>query len=61
MQITLETLEEDQISHVIQETLKGLAYLHKMELMHLDIKAANILLTNSGQVKIGAYQYLCFR
>lgn len=48
MKVTLETLDEDQIAYVMLETLKGLAYLHHIKVLHLDVKSANILLTKEG-------------
>jgi len=55
MKQTFETLNEAQISYVCVETLKGLCYLHAMNIIHHDIKAGNILLTEEGQVKLADF------
>ncbi|KAJ7380395.1 Mitogen-activated protein kinase kinase kinase kinase 1 [Desmophyllum pertusum] len=46
---------EPQIAFSCVETLKGLAYLHEKNLMHRDIKGANILLTNQGNIKLADF------
>lgn len=48
-------LSEPQISLVCRETLKGLSYLHSLNMMHRDIKGANILLTTNGDIKLADF------
>jgi mitogen-activated protein kinase kinase kinase kinase 5 len=48
-------LLEKCIAFVCHEMLGGLAFLHGKKMMHRDIKGANIMLTNDGDVKLADF------
>jgi len=55
MKVIMEPLSEVQCCYVVHHTLKGLAYMHSQSILHLDVKAANILLTDQGNVKLADF------
>jgi serine/threonine kinase 3 len=55
MEITKKAFTETQISLIMKDSLRGLHFLHKNKRLHRDIKAANIMLTESGKAKLGDF------
>lgn len=55
LEVHKKPLAEKEISTIMRDSLDGLAYLHSKSYIHRDIKAGNILLTDSGSVKLADF------
>ena len=46
------SLEVDIIKRYARQLLEGLSYLHKNNIVHRDLKSANVLISDTGLVKL---------
>ncbi|KAI8826612.1 kinase-like domain-containing protein [Fimicolochytrium jonesii] len=55
MELTERTMTERQLGIILASALEGLEFLHGRGVVHRDLKCANILLTDNGEVKIADF------
>uniref|UniRef100_A0A673BJ61 non-specific serine/threonine protein kinase n=1 Tax=Sphaeramia orbicularis TaxID=375764 RepID=A0A673BJ61_9TELE len=55
LEVHKKPLQELEIAAITHGALQGLAYLHSHNMIHRDVKAGNILLTEPGQVKLADF------
>ncbi|KAK2496375.1 hypothetical protein MC885_004944 [Smutsia gigantea] len=59
LEVHQKPLQEMEIAAITHGVLQGLAYLHSHAMIHRDVKAGNILLTQAGQVKLTDFGLAC--
>ncbi|BGP16791.1 hypothetical protein JCM10213_002185 [Rhodosporidiobolus nylandii] len=50
-----ETLEEARVWKILAELTAGVAHLHASGVLHLDLKPANVFITDRGHLKLGDF------
>ncbi len=53
-------LDETMARYFFKKLITGIAYLHSRDIVHRDIKLENILISNTGEVKICDFGVSCF-
>jgi serine/threonine protein kinase len=49
------TLKKEEIRSITYQLLKAISHMHKMGILHRDVKPQNILVSNEGVVKIADF------
>ena len=57
--IDREDLTEARIAELSRDILAGLAYLHRRNIVHRDMKSDNVLLTADGRAKLADFGVAC--
>lgn len=52
---TISRLDEWRVWKILMEICQGLAFIHSQQVLHLDLKPANVFITFDGYLKIGDF------
>ncbi|KPV77853.1 uncharacterized protein RHOBADRAFT_2075, partial [Rhodotorula graminis WP1] len=50
-----EQLDEARVWKILAELTAGVAHMHSRNILHLDLKPANVFITDKGHLKIGDF------